>query len=113
MSTATEIPPFREGLEYAILNTVAPSAIDVDRSGAFPTENIEALGAAGLLGLLSATEVGGLGLGLREAAEVVERLAGACGSTAMVVLMHYAAVRGARGARRRATCARRSPPAAT
>jgi alkylation response protein AidB-like acyl-CoA dehydrogenase len=28
---------------------------------------------------------------MREAAEVVERLAGVCGSTAMVVLMHYAA----------------------
>jgi alkylation response protein AidB-like acyl-CoA dehydrogenase len=53
---------------------------------------VEALGQAGLLGALSAAEVGGQGRGLRAAAEVVERLAGACGSTAMVVLMHYAAV---------------------
>jgi alkylation response protein AidB-like acyl-CoA dehydrogenase len=34
---------------------------------------------------------GGDGQGLGEASEVVRRLAGACGSTAMVVLMHYAA----------------------
>jgi alkylation response protein AidB-like acyl-CoA dehydrogenase len=35
--------------------------------------------------------VGGGGKTLRDAAEVIEQLAGACGSTAMVVLMHYAA----------------------
>jgi alkylation response protein AidB-like acyl-CoA dehydrogenase len=41
--------------------------------------------------MCSAEEVGGGGLGLRQAALVVERLASVCGSTAMVVLMHYAA----------------------
>ncbi len=50
-----------------------------------------ALGGAGLLGLTSAREVGGAGLGLDAAAEVVEALAGVCGSTAMVTMMHYAA----------------------
>lgn len=71
---------------------VAPSAIHVDQDGAFPTQSIQALGEAGLLGLLSAPEVGGSGQTLRDAAEVIERLSTACGSTAMVVLMHYAAV---------------------
>jgi isovaleryl-CoA dehydrogenase len=42
--------------------------------------------------LVWATEVGGLGLGLGEAAQVVRRLAASCGSTAMVVRMHYSAV---------------------
>ena len=38
------------------------------------TETVtDALGKAGLLGLLSATSVGGMGLGLAEAAQVVER----------------------------------------
>lgn len=49
------------------------------------------LGDTGLLGLVSATAVGGKGLGLPAAAHVVERLARECGSTAMITCMHYAA----------------------
>ncbi|MDC0666378.1 acyl-CoA dehydrogenase family protein [Nannocystis radixulma] len=67
---------------------IVPHACDVDR-GVFPRAGMRALGAAGLLGLLSAEEVGGAGLGLRAAAELVELIAGACGSTAMVLCMHY------------------------
>ncbi len=52
---------------------------------------MDALGAAGLLGLISAESVGGLGQGHRAAARVVERLARECASTAMVVCMHYSA----------------------
>jgi alkylation response protein AidB-like acyl-CoA dehydrogenase len=92
LSTTTTTTLFRDALERTIADTVAPSASEVDRDGVFPRRNIEALAREGLLGLLSATDVGGAGLGLREATEVIERLAGACGSTAMVVLMHYAAV---------------------
>jgi hypothetical protein len=51
---------------------------------------LQALGQAGLLGLVSDRSVGGLGGGLREAAAVVERIAQDCPSTAMVVCMHYA-----------------------
>jgi alkylation response protein AidB-like acyl-CoA dehydrogenase len=36
--------------------------------------------------------VGGMGLGMAEASEVVKRLAGTCASTAMIVCMHYCAV---------------------
>lgn len=68
---------------------VAAHAAAVDR-GEFPTAAITALREAGLLGLTSATAVGGLGQGLRAAALTVERLGRACGSTAMVVCMHYA-----------------------
>jgi isovaleryl-CoA dehydrogenase len=81
-----------DALGRVIDDVVAPNALAVDRDGAFPREGIDALGRAGILGLASATDVGGAGLGLGEAALVVERLAAACGSTAMVVLMHYAAV---------------------
>ncbi|MBO0686986.1 MAG: acyl-CoA/acyl-ACP dehydrogenase, partial [Candidatus Dormibacteraeota bacterium] len=45
----------------------------------------------GLLGLVSAAEVGGRGEGMRAAATVVERLARVCASSAMVTLMHYCA----------------------
>lgn len=59
--------------------------------GTFPAAAMAALGDSGLLGLTSAVEVGGQGHGLAEAAHVVERLARECGSTAMVVCMHYCA----------------------
>ena len=81
-----------DALARVIETVVAPAAGDVDRHGTFPREAVSALGEAGILGLVSSPEVGGGGQGLRDAAEVVERLAAACGSTAMVVLMHYAAV---------------------
>src|SRR5262249_57460057 len=70
--------------------TGAQHAVRVDR-GEFPAETLRALGDAGLLGLVSAAEVGGKGRGLQAAAAVVERLARECGSTAMVVCMHYCA----------------------
>lgn len=83
---------FLERLEPIARGVVAEHAAAVDAEAAFPKAAIEALGAAGLLGLISAPEVGGLGGGHEAAARVVERLARECGSTAMVVCMHYAAV---------------------
>lgn len=70
---------------------VAPHAADVDARGRFPEEAIGWLGASGLLGLLSATDVGGSGLSMRSAVDVVERVARACGSTGMITCMHYSA----------------------
>jgi alkylation response protein AidB-like acyl-CoA dehydrogenase len=81
-----------DALTRVIDEVVAPSAVDVDRNATFPRAAMEALGEAGLLGLVSSADVGGGGQGLGAAAEVVERLAAVCGSTAMVLLMHYAAV---------------------
>jgi alkylation response protein AidB-like acyl-CoA dehydrogenase len=69
-------------------DVVAVHADEVDRQASFPSEAIEALRAAGLLGLMSAPEVGGAGGSLRVAASAVERLARSCGSTAMVLTMH-------------------------
>jgi isovaleryl-CoA dehydrogenase len=79
-------------IQAAIDEVIAPAAGEIDRAGAFPRTGIEALGRAGALGLLSASEVGGAQSGLRAAAETIEQVAGACGSTAMVLLMHYSAV---------------------
>jgi alkylation response protein AidB-like acyl-CoA dehydrogenase len=83
---------YRDALDSIVDAVIIPAAPAIDHDGAFPAAGVAALGEAGLLGVLSAPEVGGQGQGLRAAAEIVERLAGACGSTAMVVLMHYAAV---------------------
>ncbi|AMM26607.1 acyl-CoA dehydrogenase [Variovorax sp. PAMC 28711] len=72
-------------------DTLAPLAQRTDTEGRFPREVIQALGDAGLLGLVSATSVGGMGHGLAEAAQVVSGIAQSCPSTAMVVCMHYCA----------------------
>ena len=77
-----------EALDRAMPALVS-TAVEVDSSGAFPRHAIRALGEAGVLGLVSAPEVGGQGAGMRAAAAVVERLAGTCASTAMVTVMHY------------------------
>ena len=72
-------------------DVVAPHASAVDARGLYPDDALAALRDAGALGLVSATAVGGAGGGLRDAAQVVERLGRECASTAMVVCMHYAA----------------------
>jgi alkylation response protein AidB-like acyl-CoA dehydrogenase len=85
------VTDYLDALERVISDVVAPQAREVDRTGRFPRPGIDALGEAGILGLISSDTVGGGGRDMRAAAEVVERLSRACGSTAMVVLMHYAA----------------------
>jgi isovaleryl-CoA dehydrogenase len=83
---------FRDALRRVIDEVVAPGAAAVDASGEFPRAAVEALGAAGLLALTVPAEYGGGGAGLREAAEVVRELGSVCGSTAMIVTMHYSGV---------------------
>jgi isovaleryl-CoA dehydrogenase len=83
---------FRDALRRVIDEVVAPGAAAADASGTFPRAAVDALGAAGLLALTVPAEYGGGGAGLREAAEVVRELGSACGSTAMIVTMHYSGV---------------------
>jgi isovaleryl-CoA dehydrogenase len=83
---------YRDALLRVIDEVVAPGATEVDASGTFPGKQADALGAAGLLALTVPAEFGGGGAGLREAADVIRELGSVCGSTAMVVTMHYAAV---------------------
>jgi alkylation response protein AidB-like acyl-CoA dehydrogenase len=78
-------------VDSVIAGTLAALAPVTDQQAAFPRPAIQALGAAGLLGLVSSEEIGGAGLGLREASDVVKRLAQTCPSTAMIVAMHYCA----------------------
>jgi alkylation response protein AidB-like acyl-CoA dehydrogenase len=80
---------FESALE-SVAAIAATNAAETDR-GTFPSAALKALGEAGLLGLVSATSVGGKGQGLGAAAHVVERLARECASTGMVVCMHYCA----------------------
>jgi alkylation response protein AidB-like acyl-CoA dehydrogenase len=82
-------PDYSAALEQVCAETIAPEAPNVDQQGAFPERGLNALAAAGLLGAVSATEVGGLGLGPKGAADIVRRIGQECGSTAMVVCMHF------------------------
>jgi alkylation response protein AidB-like acyl-CoA dehydrogenase len=74
-----------------IVKFAAEDAALVDRDGVFPRRAIDALSEAGILALTVPAEFGGGGQGLSAAADVVRRLSNVCGSTAMVVAMHYAA----------------------
>lgn len=82
--------PYLDALEHVVTESIEPNAGEIDRTGTFPRANIDALGHTGLLSLVSAKDVGGMGLAHRAATTVVERIARECASTAMVVCMHYA-----------------------
>jgi alkylation response protein AidB-like acyl-CoA dehydrogenase len=79
-------------LERIATEVIAPNAATVDAKATFPRESIDALAGAGFLGLLSSRDVGGQGRGLADGVRVVERVAQACSSTAMVLTMHYCGV---------------------
>lgn len=70
---------------------IRANAGSVDESARFPRENVDALAAAGLLGLGVARELGGAGESMRTFAAVVEEIATACPSTAMIYVMHVTA----------------------
>jgi isovaleryl-CoA dehydrogenase len=85
---------YLDALKRVIDEVVAPGSASVDADGAFPRAQLDALGAAGILALTVPASCAGGGAGLREAAVVVRELGSVCGSTAMVVAMHYSAVAG-------------------
>ncbi|CAN5329584.1 acyl-CoA dehydrogenase family protein [soil metagenome] len=74
-----------------VLDVARESAHQVDTAAAFPADAVASLRESGLLGLTLPTEIGGLGGGPTELVESLSALAGACGSTAMIYLMHVSA----------------------
>ncbi|CAN5403449.1 MAG: acyl-CoA/acyl-ACP dehydrogenase [Nocardioidaceae bacterium] len=74
-----------------VLTVARESAPQVDAEATFPVASVSALRSSGLLGLTLPDEVGGLGAGPHELVDVVSSLAAACGSTAMIYLMHMSA----------------------
>ena len=76
---------------------IAPRAAATDADRAFPSAQIAALAKHGLLGLTVDTAHGGLGLGPRAFCAVVEAIAEGCASTAMVYVMHVAALQAIQG----------------
>jgi len=74
-----------------VLETADKHAREVDADARYPSEAVQALRESGLLGLTLPVEAGGLGAGPHELVAVLSSLAGACGSTAMIYLMHVSA----------------------
>ncbi|WP_166346930.1 Rv1679 family acyl-CoA dehydrogenase [Phytoactinopolyspora limicola] len=74
-----------------VLDAARTAASEVDSAARFPDEAVSALRESGLFGLTLTTDHGGLGGGPDELVYVLDRLAGVCGSTAMVYLMHVSA----------------------
>jgi len=87
-NVSAALPAYMTQLAPVLADVVAPAA-EVDRAGVYPRAALDNLGRAGLLGLISAPEVGGSGEGHRAATAVVQAVAEHCGSTAMVLMMHY------------------------
>lgn len=72
-------------------DTLQSHADRIDRERKFPRENLQALGAAGVLGILIPAEFGGAGGTLADMSRALQAQAQGCASTAMVALMHYCA----------------------
>lgn len=86
-----------ENVTALVRDQIAPRASEVDAKAQFPAEQIAALGKLGLLGITVPKESGGLGLGPRAFVAVAEEIATACASTAMIYVMHVAALQAIAG----------------
>jgi alkylation response protein AidB-like acyl-CoA dehydrogenase len=67
-------------------NVIAARAAELDRAEAYPWANVEALTAAGFMGMTIPKALGGQGLGVLDAVLVVEEMAKVCGVTARIVV---------------------------
>jgi len=65
---------------------IAPRAAAIDRSEAYPWDNVAALTAAGFMGMTLPKALGGQGQGLREVLLVVEEMARVCGVTGRILV---------------------------
>jgi alkylation response protein AidB-like acyl-CoA dehydrogenase len=75
-------------LADSLTGAIAARADEVDRQGRFPFENFREMREAGFLALTIPERFGGLGADPLEYALAIERIARACGSTALAANMH-------------------------
>jgi 3-sulfinopropanoyl-CoA desulfinase len=76
----------RERARRLAREVIAPRAATVDETEEYPWHNVEALTAAGLMGLTIPTEYGGRGGSCLDAVLVVEELAQVCATTARIMV---------------------------
>lgn len=79
---------FRERFRAFANEVVAPRAAEIDRTGAFPWDVINAAAELGLLGVPIPEEYGGVGADGLAFALLIEEVASACGSTALTIAAH-------------------------
>ncbi|HZY19060.1 MAG TPA: acyl-CoA dehydrogenase family protein [Ramlibacter sp.] len=85
-------PAFAELIEAVrkVATEVASAhAADVDAKARFPIETLAALREVGVLAAAVPRALGGPGCNVQELAQICSTLAQACGSSAMVLAMHY------------------------
>jgi acyl-CoA dehydrogenase len=76
-------------MERIAEEVAAPAADEVDVTGRFPAETIDALRAEGLLSAMVPEAFGGRGASVAEVSEGLVALGRHCASSAMVVAMHH------------------------
>lgn len=89
--TAKTAPTSEQGFEIpqAVIDVARASADSVDSEGRFPIETFRAAREHGLLSLLVPAALDGQGATLTQAAIVCQALGAACGSSGMILAMHY------------------------
>lgn len=92
--------PVMASIDDVVAKAVAPHAVRNDAGARFPREAMDALGAAGFLGLMAPVSHGGAGMGPSDVVGPVAAIAEADPSAAMVYLMHLAGT----------ACLRAAPP---
>lgn len=75
----------------SVLGVLADNALRADQEAILPRENVDAISAAGLLGINVPKEYGGLGGGLRDTTAATFALGTACPSTALAYFFHTSA----------------------
>ena len=76
----------RESARKLAQTEIRPRAAEIDRTEAYPWENVEKLTAAGFMGMTVPEQYGGPGLTYLDAVLVVEEMAKVCGVTARIVV---------------------------
>ena len=84
-----QYPALLDATRRIAQDVAAQHASDVDTQARFPIETIQALRQAGVLSAPVARELGGAGCNLLELGQLCAALAQGCGSSAMVLAMHY------------------------
>ena len=77
-----------------VQSSICPNAVATDANATFPKTSIQALADAGFFGLTLPKDVGGMAQPPRVFTAVVEEIAQACASTAMIYVMHISATQG-------------------
>jgi alkylation response protein AidB-like acyl-CoA dehydrogenase len=65
-----------------------PKAVEIDKTGEFPAENIKKLAELGLMGMVIPEKYGGAGFDFVSLAIAVEEISRACGSTGVIVAVN-------------------------